>query len=279
MILKRGNALTVQAHDLYTDLMKRVLANTIYEDRPTFPVGMNILDKDQADSMRPGTEDPAKERGTFDVDHRAGGLDVPSVAHTMIGMRRLDNIQECVEQVLRDGVPGDFIETGVWRGGACILMRSLLKAHGVEDRNVWLADSFAGVPVTSEDSHPLDQGMEFHNLNWVLSCSEEQVRENFARYDLLDDQVKFLPGMFADTLPTAPIDRLAILRMDGDLYESTMDALVNLYPKLSVGGYAIVDDYVIPACKQAVHDYRREHGIDEPIETVDVTGVYWRRTH
>nr|WP_255928508.1 TylF/MycF family methyltransferase [Streptantibioticus rubrisoli] len=269
----------MQTYDLYADLMKRVLANIIYEDRPTFPYGMNVLDKNQADTMKPGAEGAEEKRGTFEVDHRAGGLDVPTVAHTMIGMRRLNNIQECVEQVLRDGVPGDFIETGVWRGGACILMRALLKAHGVTDRNVWLADSFAGVPVTSEGSHPLDQDMEFHNLNWVLACSEEQVRENFSRYGLLDDQVKFLPGMFADTLPSAPIDRLAILRIDGDLYESTMDALVNLYPKLSVGGFAIFDDYAIPACRQAVQDYRREHGIDEPIETVDVTGVYWRRKH
>jgi len=271
--------LSENTYSLYVDLIKKVLSNTIYEDRPTFPYGMNVLDKAQADTMRPDAEGSAGKRGTFDVDHREAGLDVPSVAHTMIGRRRLDNIQECVEQVLRDGVPGDFIETGVWRGGACILMRALLKAHGVEDRNVWLADSFSGVPEVSEDSHPLDQDMQFHNLNWVLGCSEEQVRENFTRYGLLDDLVKFLPGMFADTLPTAPIDKLAILRMDGDLYESTMDALVNLYPKLSVGGFAIVDDYAIPACKQAIHDYRDKHGIEEPIETVDVTGVYWRRKY
>ncbi|MEU7699636.1 TylF/MycF family methyltransferase [Streptomyces sp. NPDC039028] len=269
----------MQTRELYVDLMKNVVSNTIYGDHPTFPVGMNVLDKELADRMRPGAEGPDVERGTFDADHRAEGLDVPTVAHTMIGLQRLDNIQRCVERVLQDDVPGDLIETGVWRGGACILMRALLKAHGVEDRTVWLADSFAGVPVTSEDSHPLDRAMEFHHLNWVLSCSEEQVRENFARYGLLDEQVRFLPGMFADTLPTAPIDRLAVLRVDGDLYESTRDALVNLYPKLSVGGFVIVDDYLIPACKQAVHDYRSEHGIDEPIETVDVTGVYWRREH
>ncbi|MFE3860391.1 TylF/MycF family methyltransferase [Streptomyces goshikiensis] len=279
MIIQLGDIVTVQTHELYVDLIKRVVTNTVYGDHPTFPVGMNVLDKDLADSMRPDAPGSAVDHGTFDAGHRAEGLDVPTVAHTMIGLHRLDNIQKCVEQVLRDGVPGDFIETGVWRGGACILMRALLKAHGVEDRNVWLADSFAGVPVTSEDSHPLDQAMEFHNLNWVLSCSEEQVRQNVARYGLLDDQVKFLPGMFADTLPNAPIDQLAVLRLDGDLYESTMDALVNLYPKVSVGGFVIVDDYLIPACKQAVHDYRNEHGIDEPIETVDVTGVYWRRAH
>jgi Macrocin-O-methyltransferase (TylF) len=269
----------VHEYQLYTDLMKRILANTIYEDNPTFPSDMNVLEENQADTMRPNMEGLSQHRLAFDADHRAGGLDVPSVAHTMIGIRRLDNIQECVEKVLQDDIPGDFIETGVWRGGACILMRAILNALGVENRNVWLADSFAGVPVTSDKSHPLDQDMKFHNLNWVLSCSEDQVRQNFARYGLLDEQVKFLPGMFADTLPTAPINQLAVLRLDGDLYESTMDALVNLYPKVSVGGFVIVDDYLIPACKQAVHDYRHEHGIDETIEVVDVTGVYWRRKH
>jgi O-methyltransferase/8-demethyl-8-(2,3-dimethoxy-alpha-L-rhamnosyl)tetracenomycin-C 4'-O-methyltransferase len=270
-------ALASGAQELYIDLIKRVLVNTIYEDPATFPFGMNVLDKVQADTMKP---DGGRIVGAdFVGNHRADGLDVPTVAHTMIGMRRLDNIQQCVEQVLRDEIPGDLVETGVWRGGACILMRALLKAHDVTDRRVWLADSFAGMPEVGPESHPLDQGMEFHNLNWVLGCSEAQVRENFSRYGLLDELVEFLPGMFADTLPTAPIDEIAVLRMDGDLYESTMDALVSLYPKLSVGGYAIVDDYAIPACKQAIHDYRDKHGIDEQIETIDVTGVYWRRKH
>ena len=104
------------------------------------------------------------------------------------------------------------------------------------------------------------------------------MRGNFERYGLLDDRVHFLEGWFKDTLPNAPIEQLAILRVDGDMYESTMDALRPLYPKLSVGGYLIIDDYgAIPACKAAVEDYRSEHGITEPIVEIDWTGAYCKR--
>ena len=111
-----------------------------------------------------------------------------------------------------------------------------------------------------------------------LAVPLEQVRSNFARYGLLDDRVRFLVGWFRDTLPEAPVQQLAVLRLDGDLYESTMDALKALYPKLSVGGYLIVDDYgTIPACRRAVEDYRTEYGITESIQPVDWTGVFWQR--
>ena len=110
-----------------------------------------------------------------------------------------------------------------------------------------------------------------------LAVSLEQVRANFAEYGLLDEKVRFLEGWFEDTLPTAPIARLAILRLDGDLYKSTMDTLQHLYPKLSAGGYVIIDDYwAIAACREAVTDYRQQQGITEPIRRMDWTGVYWR---
>ena len=74
------------------------------------------------------------------------------------------------------------------------------------------------------------------------------------------------------------MERLAVLRLDGDLYESTMDALVSLYPKVEAGGYIIIDDYNdIAACRQAVTDYRSAHRITEDIVNVDWTGVYWRK--
>ncbi|HUQ77176.1 MAG TPA: TylF/MycF/NovP-related O-methyltransferase, partial [Burkholderiales bacterium] len=94
----------------------------------------------------------------------------------------------------------------------------------------------------------------------------------------LDEQVRFLKGWFRDTLPGAPVQRLAVLRIDGDLYESTMDALTHLYPKLQPGGYCIIDDYHdIPACRQAVLDYRERHGIDEEIMTIDWSAIFWRK--
>src|SRR5205814_3171431 len=148
---------------------------------------------------------------------------------------------------------------------------------GVTDRCVWVADSFEGLPPPDTGKYPHDAGDSLHEAR-ELAVSLDEVKANFERYGLLDDQVRFLKGWFRDTLPAAPIERLAVLRLDGDLYESTMDALVNLYPKLSPGGYCIIDDYgLIEACRRAVGDYRARHGIGEPIHIVDGTAVYWQR--
>jgi O-methyltransferase len=183
-----------------------------------------------------------------------------------------------MEDVLERGISGDFIETGVWRGGAVILMRAVLKAYGVRDRRVWAADSFEGLPPPDPDNS-YDRNM--HLNQWpFLAVSLEQVRANFERYGLLDEQVFFLKGWFRDTLPTIGDQHFAVIRLDGDLYHSTMEALTHLYPKLSLGGWLIVDDYGnVDACFQAVHDYRDQHGIDEPVLPIDGWGVYWQRTH
>jgi hypothetical protein len=250
---------------LYLDLMKRTLTGMVYDDPP------NPLTPVLPNEPRPA--DPARYDGT----RRVGGEDWPLTAHTMVGLRRLDNVQHCLQQVLADRVPGDVIETGVWRGGVCIFMRAILKAHGVTDRTVWVADSFEGMPVAGADSRGTDHQMRLHEFNEVLGVPLKEVEENFRRYDLLDQQVQFLPGWFAQTLPTAPIDRLALLRLDGDLYESTMDALTTLYPKLSAGGYVIVDDYGLRTCRAAIEDYRAAHGVTDEIQPIDKFGVYWRR--
>jgi O-methyltransferase len=205
------------------------------------------------------------------------GFDWPADAETMIGLRRLDNLQFCAEQVLRDGVPGDFIETGVWRGGAAIFMRAVLKAYGERARKVWAADSFRGLPKPNAAEFPADAG-DPHWTADVLAVPLEEVQANFEQYGLLDDQVQFLVGWFKDTLPTAPITQLAVARLDGDMYESTIEAMRVLYPKLSVGGFLIVDDYgAIPGCKRAIDDYRSELDINESIQTIDWGGVFWQR--
>jgi O-methyltransferase len=217
------------------------------------------------------------ELPAWDAAERAEGREISSCAETMIGLRRLDHLEACLEVVLRDGVPGDVIETGVWRGGAVIFMRAVLKAYGDEVRLVWAADSFAGFPPPDPEQYPDDRGARF----WTrpeLAVDVETVRRNFARYGLLDDRVRFLVGWFKDTLPTAPITQLALMRLDGDMYESTMDALVALYPKLAPGGFIIIDDFHYAAsCRRAVEDYRAKHGIREPIEAADWSSVFWRK--
>lgn len=204
----------------------------------------------------------------------------PAVSHTMVTFENLDVLQRCIESVIKDGVEGDLIETGVWRGGASIFMRAVLKAYGVTDRTVWVADSFEGLPPPDAEKYPEDAMEQTADLHAVeeLAVPLEEVQSNFERYGLLDDQVRFLKGWFSDTLPDAPVEKLAVARLDGDMYESTMDALSNLYPKLSVGGYLIVDDYGdVHACRKAVHDYREANDIDEEIHSIDLRSVFWQR--
>lgn len=202
---------------------------------------------------------------------------ITELSHTMVGRKRLENVQMCVETVLENNINGDFIETGIWRGGTCIFMRGILMAYGVTDRTVWAADSFEGVP---PPTWPEDEGFDISSSVFpVLAVSLDEVRELFLRYDLLDENVKFLKGWFKDTLSTAPIERLAILRLDGDLYESTMDALVPLYDKVTRGGFIIVDDYgSCPPCKRAIDDFRSQHGISEALQPIDAQAVYWRKS-
>jgi O-methyltransferase len=129
-------------------------------------------------------------------------------------------------------------------------------------------------------SRPEDEGWDFSVAKApILAVSLEEVQENFRRYNLLDDNVKFLKGWFRDTLHIAPIRELALLRLDGDLYESTMDALNALYNKVSPGGYIIIDDfYDFEPCRRAVLEFREQHGIREPIEGVDWSGAFWRKS-
>ncbi len=199
-------------------------------------------------------------------------------AETLIGPRGLDNLRQLIEEVVHSRVPGDLIEAGAWRGGAAIFMRGVLEAHRDTDRVVWVADSFAGLPKRGTTAYPQDEeDTDWSTLTW-FAVSLDTVKRNFERYGLLDDGVRFLPGWFHETLPDAPFEELALIRVDGDMYGSTMDALTLLYPRLSVGGYVVIDDYWLPNCRAAVTDFRRDQGIDDEIVPVDRAIVYWRRT-
>jgi hypothetical protein len=196
--------------------------------------------------------------------------------HTMMGRKRLDHLHQCLEAVVKDDIAGDFIETGVWRGGGTIFMRGFLEAHAIEGRSVWVADSFQGLP---RPTHERDAGWDLSKDTLPsLAVSLDEVKELFQRYELLDERVRFLPGWFKDTLPDAPISALSVLRLDGDLYESTQDALSALYPKLSRGGFVIIDDFkALEPCEAAVNDFRNAHAIDAPMEAIDSLATFWRK--
>ena len=247
-----------QAAALYLDLLKKCLTRVIFPDRSFQRDLVGTTEQSFAD--------------------RFEGRDWPTEAETMVGLRRLDNLESCVFRVLADEIPGDLVETGVWRGGSAILMRAVLKAYGETSRRVIVADSFQGLPQPDPVRYPRDAGDIHHQLESYLGVSLEEVKANFARYGLLDEQVQFLPGWFRDTLPSAPVEKIAVLRLDGDMYESTMEALVNLYDKVSDRGFVILDDYgALPNCRAAVCDFRQARGISEPMNRIDWTGVFWQK--
>lgn len=271
----RSTASLENVRALYLDLLKRTLLNLIYPEADA-SIAMGVDPVEWIKKTAAGVLGSQLLRPR-DANAREDGTDWPKLAHTMVGMKRLSNLQTCLEDVIQNDIPGDVIETGVWRGGASIMMRGVLKAYDVQDRIVWVADSFQGLPEPKNETDKHDISGKLHAFK-ELAISLEQVQSNFSRYGLLDDQVRFLKGWFSETLSKAPIERLALIRLDGDMYESTMDGLTALYPKLSVGGYLIVDDYSsIPACQKAVQDYRLQHKIEEPIIPIDWTGVYWQR--
>jgi hypothetical protein len=208
---------------------------------------------------------------------RSAGLDWPLHGLTMVGLARLDDLQRCVETVVRDGVAGDLIETGSWRGGASMVMRAALNSLGERDRTVWVADSFQGFPEVERDlGTGYDLEADLAGCDF-LAVPLEEVRASFERFGL-QEGVTFVPGFFEDTLPALPPRRWAIARLDGDSYDATRLALEVMYPHLAAGGYLIVDDYLpLDQCREAVDDFRHEHGITEPIEHIDWSGVRWRR--
>ncbi|MGN6252661.1 MAG: TylF/MycF/NovP-related O-methyltransferase [Marmoricola sp.] len=276
-----------QLRSLYLDLMKRSLTGALAEDNDSILGGVRTAGspsrvKRAADvlgklAQRANVEIALKK--PYDPRVREIGMDWPARAESMIGLRRMDNIQQCIASIVEDEVPGDLIETGVWRGGAVIFMQANLKAWGATDRRIFAADSFQGLPRPNVAEYPADEGDTFYQQTG-LGVGADVVRHNFERYGLWDDNIEFLVGWFKDTLPVAPVERLALMRLDGDLYESTIQALDALYPKLSPGGFCIIDDYgtLVSQAQAAVHDYRSRHQITEEIVDIDGSGAYWRKS-
>lgn len=186
---------------------------------------------------------------------------------SMVPWSALEHLQLVIEDTVKNGIAGDYLETGAWRGGSCIIAKSVYNHLGSK-KKVFVADSFEGLPPPDAAKYPDDKN-DTHYQDPNMVASLETVQANFQKFSLLDDRVVFLKGWFKDTMSAAPIDKLSVLRLDGDMYESTIDVLKNIYHKLSIGGYCIIDDYFHPACRAAVQDFRHKNGITEPIFKVD----------
>lgn len=268
--------------DRYLGLLKRALGNMLYPELELqidhLAGGANGLSGADLERFQRDIAERQPEDFARLVAGKLQGTGPLRFAHTMIGLFRLSNIERCAERIFADRIPGDFLEAGVCKGGAAIFMRGLQVAHGAGERKTFVVDSFEGVPPSDQAR---DAGYDIHfeeaRHPW-LACSEESVRDHFSRYDLLDPNVEFVKGWLAESLPRASIGPLALLRIDVDLYSSTMESLDLLYDKVVEGGFVIVDDYgFLPCCRDAVDEFRARRGVSEPIRWVDGSGIYWRK--
>lgn len=245
---------------------------------------------------------------------------------TLIGPKRLDNIEQCIKHITSNRIEGDIVEAGCWRGGALIYLKACLDVYQDNNpiqRRIWGADLFpeANQLVTSRtkvmilksllkirkllplklrqqlasrimeafptehyENSTLDKIFAFANSvthvekKCLISTTHQDLLEAFKRYELYDDTIKLMPGWFNKTLPimSKEINKIALLRLDADFYQSTFDALTHLYPKLSENGICIIDDYGgFVECRKAVDKYRLQNKIDANLESVDGTCHFW----
>lgn len=197
-------------------------------------------------------------------------------AHTLLGHERLTHLEACLTQIVAEGIKGDVLQAGCWRGGSAVFLRGVLDVLGESKRRLWVADSFSGLPASTcgpDIGHEMDA-----SVYPVLSVSLDEVKEVFNKYDLLTDGVEFLPGWFSESLRHLPAKRIALLHIDADLYESTLDVLNMCYTNVVNGGFIVIDDYgILPPCREAVDEFLSSQNTEiVPIRVGD-HAAYWRR--
>ncbi|MFN7020439.1 MAG: TylF/MycF/NovP-related O-methyltransferase [Phycisphaerales bacterium] len=170
---------------------------------------------------------------------------------TMTPVERMYNLDLAMRAVLDAGVPGDIVECGVWRGGSAMLCALRLARAGDAHRRIWLYDTFTGMaPPTDQDvsstgatTREIWEASQRAGHNEWCYAPLDDVKRNMASTGLSPDRFEFVQGRVEDTLPIRTPERIALLRLDTDWYESTRAELTHLYPRLSPGGVLIVDDY------------------------------------
>jgi len=202
-------------------------------------------------------------------------LDPPFPGYTLATVGLLNHLQTILEDVLNNDIPGDFVETGVWRGGQTILMRAVLDAAADATRHVWVCDSFEGVPAPragGKQDASVDETVEWEP--GLYNASLETVQSNFRRFGLLDDRVHFVKGHFVTTMRTIEVQRISVLRLDADTWDATMDVLQALYDRVSEGGYIIIDDFHLTGARGATLEFRHLQGITDPLLPVPEDFVF-----
>jgi hypothetical protein len=248
--------------EFYLNTLRDTLTGHVYQDRKVACYRFNKLLRLFGWQISRETSDHERHNGKI----------WPQTALTMAGTKRLDNIRDLINLCDAEKINGDFVECGVWRGGASIFAAGVCKMNQ-NGRLIFACDSFEGLPKPKDTLDKIDP-LHLFKFKDVLAVSQEQVWQNFSRFGL-EQNVQLFKGWFSDTLKKLPTKSIAILRADGDMFESTMDIL-GLYDRVTPGGFVIIDDYnAISACKQAVDGFISGKGIQ--LMPIDEDAVYWKK--
>ncbi len=199
---------------------------------------------------------------------------------TMTSAERMYALYKASEYVLRAGVPGDFVECGVWRGGSVMMVALSLLQRGVTDRVIHLYDTYEGLSAPGErdwdllggDAQQMFEKSRSDGNGWC-SAALNEVRSNILSTGYPEENVVFIEGRVEETLPARCPQSISLLRLDTDWYESTYHELVHLYPLLQPGGVLILDDYGHwQGSREATERYFSENSIALLLDRIDYTG-------
>jgi O-methyltransferase len=200
---------------------------------------------------------------------------------TMTGLERSYALYLSVRYVVEAGIEGDLVECGVWRGGSCMLMALTLQSLGATDRRIYLYDTFAGL------TRPTDKDVNWDNETAIDSWRQqeradrndwcyaplEEVQRNLHSTGYPQDKLHYVRGPVEETVPGTSPDRIALLRLDTDWYESTHHLLQHFYPRLAALGVLLIDDYGHwQGAREAVDTYLAQNGLPLLLNRVDYTG-------
>lgn len=200
---------------------------------------------------------------------------------TMTSAERISSLVQGVEYVVRNRIPGDMVECGVWRGGSMMAVaRTLIRLRST-DRQLFLFDTFEGMPPATD----VDRDPSGKLASDLMAASDQQTSTIWARAQLEEvtrnvhsigypaGNIHFVRGKVEDTIPGNAPDKIALLRLDTDWYESTRHELIHLFPRLAVGGVLIIDDYGHWAgARKAVDEYIEERQLQILLCRIDDTG-------
>ncbi len=201
--------------------------------------------------------------------------------YTMTSAARGVALIRAVEYLEKQKIAGDFVECGVWKGGSVMTMAECLIAAGSIDRDIYLYDTFEGMSEPTEEDKSWDGRTaarqladapkeDIHSV-WCYSTLEE-VRQNVNSTGYPNERLHFVEGKVEETIPAVMPDKIALLRLDTDWYESTRHELIHLFPRLVEGGILIIDDYGHwEGCRKAVDEYFESTGTRIFLSRIDYT--------